>query len=197
MAPEKAEKVALSLRQMHNTRERHYHTWKHVTKLLDYAYDPRFEMEEDDRIALRLAILFHDSVYSTNAAEYAQNEIRSVMLLEKYGEETGISEPTIRRAAALILDQDRTELGKFFHDIDYAVLGSKPEEYAVYREDVRREWHGQVTEAEYRAGRKQFLERIIHAEVRGKKALFRSGYFQRTLGEAARINAQKELDTLE
>lgn len=53
---------------------RHYHTWSHIESMWKHlGVIPEYAEHTD---AIRLAVLFHDVVYSTQPQTYGLNEVR-------------------------------------------------------------------------------------------------------------------------
>jgi predicted metal-dependent HD superfamily phosphohydrolase len=147
---------------------RSYHGTEHLTHALDslVVLDP-------DRRAPRsvpLALWFHDAVHDGTAGE---DEARSAALAEDLlaplTSSTGsltISAPEIAEVRRLVLltahhapDPDDRE-GALVSDADLAVLGSAPDRYLRYTEQVRREY-AHVPDEVFRPARATVLEQIL------------------------------------
>lgn len=53
----------------YNESHRHYHNLEHIAEMLNFVDNPSkiFELTGDEKVALRLAVIFHDVVYDTTA----------------------------------------------------------------------------------------------------------------------------------
>lgn len=153
-----AEEKLLKIRQAYNTQSRHYHNWKHVVAILDYIFDPKYQLNNEERVTLSLAAMYHDIVYTTNLSEYGNNEKLSAEILKADLEKTGMDPKRIEDIISMILDTSDTRLAALFHDFDYAIVGSPSPVYATYAVDVSREWTSNIPKSEFTAGRGKFLK---------------------------------------
>jgi predicted metal-dependent HD superfamily phosphohydrolase len=145
---------------------RHYHSWKHVEGCFEEAAGMRF----DDPLTLHAALLFHDAVYVAGAKD---NEARSAKLAaELLRAHTQFRDTQIARVEQLImLTANHAALpagaprdDALLVDIDLGILATPAAVYDRYAENVRLEWvPGVVNDAQYRAGRGDFLRRTLAA----------------------------------
>lgn len=169
---------------------RFYHTLNHIHKCFT-AYDEVVHLF-DDPLAVALAIWFHDIEYDTKRSD---NEERSAALLLAVTPTLKLDPTTAEKAAHMILhtkhhgseglDNDT----KLFLDIDLSILGSSPDEYDTYADDIRKEY-AWVPDEMYRESRKAILESFL---ARGK--IFQTEAFGH-LEAPARANIQRELGRL-
>jgi predicted metal-dependent HD superfamily phosphohydrolase len=176
---------------------RHYHDGEHVTELLSW-----YERVADDAAWQRprevlLALLFHDAVYVAgrhdNEAESAQLARASIA---RWLPDAALD---VERVEQLILLTARhgtlrpTEVdpeAALFLDCDMSILGAEPARFDRYERGVAAEY-ATVPAALYRAGRRQFLERLLASE-----RIFLSDYFHARLDATARANLARALSQL-
>lgn len=171
---------------------RHYHTFEHIGYMHDglVTYFP----ESADSEALKLAITYHDCVYT--AGDPANEELSADAMLQEL--EGSVDPDVLGEAARLImLTKDHTvrslydEIGKVLIDLDLAGLGSSQQRYDRNTATVRQEF-GAVSEQDWRAGREKFLRGMLD---RSRIFLTETGA---DLWEApARQNLERELASLE
>lgn len=136
-----------------------------------------------------LAIVYHDFVYS---ATHKDNEERSARVMRDRMVKSGLPAPLIERTAFHILatkqhapsnDPD-TDL---FTDADLSILGSSPERYHVYADQVRREYR-RFPDLLYKPGRRKVLAHFL-----AMPRIFKTPYFWARFEEQARVNLNAEL----
>jgi predicted metal-dependent HD superfamily phosphohydrolase len=159
-----SEPVFVRARAEYESSARHYHDWRHVeacvAQLESLACDhPR---------TVFLAIVFHDAVY---VAGRSDNEVKSAELARTILEaekcasvaELEAIDRLIRatanhRAYATSADRDLAVM----LDIDLAILGAPRDDYARYARAIHDEYvPSATTEARFRIGRLEFLERTL------------------------------------
>eukprot|EP01063_Lacrimia_lanifica_P011230 TRINITY_DN1804_c0_g1_i1.p1 TRINITY_DN1804_c0_g1~~TRINITY_DN1804_c0_g1_i1.p1 ORF type:complete len:728 (+),score=298.71 TRINITY_DN1804_c0_g1_i1:45-2228(+) len=132
------------LRDRYTARGRCYHTLQHLEEM--FTLFGEAELENPRRVAA--AIFFHDAVYDATAPP-AQNEKDSAVMWERYARSCGgaYTEDDIAAVSAYIVRTATHMAGPAegdlaaFLDIDLAVLGRAPAEYAEYAEAISREYH--------------------------------------------------------
>lgn len=140
--------------------QRHYHTLAHIGSCLELAADA--PLAGPDRDVVEFALWFHDVVYDPRRAD---NEALSAWLVRDWMDEVGVSGSA--RVAALVLMTAGHEIGsdadlatQVVHDADLSILGSSPDGYARYREQIRREY-AWLSDEEFRSGRRLVLEAFL------------------------------------
>lgn len=138
--------------------QRHYHTWAHVQA----CFAARDRLGARHSPAVDLALLFHDAVYDPLARD---NEAKSAELLLEEGRRAWLDEPTLQRAAELIVATQRHEAGvdaeaQVVLDADLSILGQPREVFDAYERDVRAEF-SMFEDAAYASGRRAVLERFL------------------------------------
>lgn len=174
---------------------RAYHGWRHVEALLDLWWRHRATLH--DPKAVRLAILYHDAVYDPRRDD---NESRSAALLR--ASEAGRVPPArLDAAEAMVLATARHLVPeglpapvaadmRCFLDMDLAILGAAPGEFAAYDDAIRAEY-AHVADAGYHAGRAAVLRRLL-----ARNPLYLTEPFRAALDAPARRNLSAALARL-
>ena len=164
---------------------RAYHTLTHIDHMLGLL-----DNSEQHTDALELAVWFHDVIYDPRSQT---NEADSAKLFEEMSK-AGPAESLISETTRLIIATDhRTPIPssaaeKLIRDIDLSILGTTPENYHNYSQQIRFEYK-HVEEQDYRNGRRKVLEHFL------TKPIYLTGNF-RILEQAARLNLTTELQQL-
>lgn len=159
---------------------RHYHTLRHIGEMLDV-------LPHADETVLA-AVWFHDAVYGGSA-----NEEQSAMLARQALTELRFPADVIVTVEMLILatkTHDPAQVDPRFHaflDADLAILGSAPERYREYSEQVRREYE-HVPDAIFRGARAAILDRFL-----ARPRIYASDEFRARFEQQARDNIVWEL----
>jgi predicted metal-dependent HD superfamily phosphohydrolase len=176
--------------------DRHYHDLRHIETLLALAEEHAREISDNE--AIEAAIWFHDAVYDTRKAdnEGQSAELATKLLAGVAAEERLEFIAAMIRASAnhripVSMQAPAADDCALFLDMDLAILGSPPEEFAAYERAVRREY-GWVPEKEWLAGRSQVLRNFL-----ARPFIFASPQFQRSHEAAARSNLKRSLAMLE
>jgi predicted metal-dependent HD superfamily phosphohydrolase len=167
---------------------RRYHSTVHLLVVLDMVDWLAGHAAAAD--VVRLAAWFHDAVHDPHRGD---NEQRSAELAEQRLGGLGIAPHIVEEVARLVLltashtpgSEDRN--GAVLCDADLAVLGSPPDQYAVYAAAVRAEY-ADLPEAVFRAGRVAVLQRLLALPV-----LFHTPPARQRLERQARQNLAAEL----
>jgi len=170
------------------TKERHYHTLKHIKHMLIYLHD--FELTLIERTKLELAIWFHDVVYDSRNKD---NEVRSAEKFAGFAKHAGFKQSIFDEIISLILitkhvDSPRNRLEEIICDCDLKELAT--DNWKKNSENVRKEY-AFLSDDEWKEGRSEFLMSML-----SKEHIFHTDTYKGILEDAARINIQKELDTL-
>lgn len=169
---------------------RHYHTLAHLAHCID-GLDTHRELAENPA-EIEAALWFHDAVYDPRAAD---NEVRSAALAREVFTRAKVAATHVDRIDQLILatrahETDGTADTALLLDLDLAVLGASPADYARYAEAIRREY-AWVPEPEYRAKRAAVLRRFM-----ARPALFLTPSLHRLFEAPARRNLAAEIERL-
>lgn len=183
---------------LYRTPCRAYHTIDHIDRcmvVLDTIEEPLV-----DKVAAELALFWHDAVYVIGA-EPGRNEEQSSAILRAL--ERSLVPQRLTLACLAIRDTAHHDPlpGDAFGvngattravvDVDLSILGAKGWEYARYVDQVQSEW-GHLTEAEWSAGRGEFLRGML-----GKERIFALKEMRDRLEGPARENMRAELHALE
>ena len=171
---------------------RFYHTWGHVRVCLEELAPARPVCR--DQIAVELALWCHDAVYDPRAKD---NEKRSAAIARSAAVEMGLGESVAAETEALVLatthGENEGERGTWATDIrvvldvDLAILGRPPREFAAYEAGIRAEYSF-LPDQDYRKGRRQVLESFLRRPLIYRTELFRERYERQ-----ARSNIQESL----
>jgi predicted metal-dependent HD superfamily phosphohydrolase len=185
------------LANRYNAPDRHYHNFEHVRHVLSAvgweSRPPLATRRTTSAASLPFAAWFHDAIYDSRAKD---NEQRSADYAREVLQSLGIPADVREETARLIL-LTRTHQttpddvrGQQLLDADLAILAAEPEQYDAYAAAIRKEY-GWVADNDYRAGRRQVLERFLARP----RIYFTERMF--TAGEArARANLAREIAAL-
>mgnify|MGYP000993579394 CR=1 FL=1 len=170
---------------------RHYHNLNHVSQCLQ-EFDRVRNLANDPPI-VELAIWFHDAVYDTHRKD---NEAQSARLAETLLARLGIGQEVMTRVADFILMTRHLPGtfppdGQLLVDLDISILGAPRPLYKQYSEAIRKEFHW-VSDAEYRVGRGQVLNRFL-----ARESLYHTEHYRSELETRAQRNIQSEISLLE
>jgi len=168
---------------------RHYHTLTHIAACLGWLH--RFEANADHSEEVELALWFHDVIYTPGAGD---NEQRSAQLARDRLAALGVADDPIGRVARHIQATEHHPAGTgdtaLVIDLDLTILGSPPQAFDRFEEQIRREY-GQVPEAMYRAGRCHVLESFLSRPV-----IYSVPPIRERLEAAARTNLARRVGEL-
>ena len=171
---------------------RHYHSERHLEACLRQLEDIH-NLDGRERQVLRWAILWHDAVYEAGLHD---NEERSAPLAEEELLACGVAPADAAEVARLIraTAKHRTDggdrLGALLISIDLSILGTDPDAYRQYVENVRKEY-AHVPDPLWQTGRAAVLERLLNADP-----IFPNAEFRSRLERQARHNMKNELRSL-
>jgi predicted metal-dependent HD superfamily phosphohydrolase len=173
---------------------RRYHSFQHIRACLELARQIPFDRPE----RALLALLLHDAIYAPGRKD--NEELSAQFAGEMLASESRLEAADIAAVQRMIrLTADHASDGsgmsadeKRVLDIDMSVLGGSWQEYLAYCGGVFGEFcPGVVDEAQYRAGRRAFLERQL-----ARPGIFLLPEFRSTFELSARANIRRELDEL-
>lgn len=182
----------LRARAAYGEPHRRHHDERHLDdclRLLDNVHD----LSDDERRALRWAILGHDAIYDPTRSD---NEERSAELAYRELAGCGVDEGTsseVRRLVLLTKDHradERDRLGALLLSIDLSILASDEARYREYASGVRQEY-AHVPDDDWRAGRAAVLGRLLGADP-----LYPDPTFSARFEAKARRNMAQELKAL-
>lgn len=138
--------------------DRFYHNLEHIQHVLQTA--ELLQEKTRNAFAVKLAAWLHDVIYDSKASD---NEERSADYARQLC--AALVLPDADAVASLIL-KTKTHLAEndtdaqVLIDADLAILGAGLADYRVYATRIRREY-AWVPDADYRAGRRQVLEKFL------------------------------------
>ncbi len=171
--------------------DRHYHNLGHIQDLLARA--AAYEEQIEDYDVLRFSIWYHDLIYN---ALRKDNEVQSADFAEKRLSKTQLAAAKIQRCVQQIIltqkhntaDQPTDE--QYLIDFDLSILGSSWEDYIVYTENIRKEYHWYPAFA-YKKGRKKAMLTFLE-----RKQIYQTDVYFERYEQMARENISKEIDLL-
>jgi predicted metal-dependent HD superfamily phosphohydrolase len=175
----------------YETLERKYHDIEHLYKVT-YRVNKLSEQEglnNKQYTSLIIAAMFHDAVYTPGSKN---NEVKSAAITTNILLATNNLDLDFGVITSLILftiyDRPaRNLLEKILHDADWEGFGQRWSVYEKHSRDIRAEYPN-VSDEQFRAGRKQFLESVQFP------LFYLDG--QEELENNAMSNVQRELETL-
>lgn len=168
---------------------RHYHTLRHLDSLLAelLPFNNLFENWE----SIVFAIAYHDVIYNVLKSD---NEEKSATYAVQKLKDIQAPSSVIDQCNSFILATKKHEKAdnetNLFIDADLSILGSKPEAYQVYTEQIRKEYKI-FPDLLYRPGRKKVLAHFLAMD-----RIFKSDEFAGRYESQARLNLSAELETL-
>lgn len=189
MLPTYIENVLTSI---YNSKDRYYHTNKHLKKMLDtldilienYYIDKKIDTD-----LMTTAILFHDAVmFEENDVEKSAR-IAELLLKDIYTEEQ------IEHIKNLIMATDYSTITDKFdeqliRDLDLFILASDWSEYYEYMKGIFYEYGKDIPLTRYIEGRKRVLENMLQWETIYETDIFKE------YNDKARENIKRELKEL-
>lgn len=160
--------------------DRYYHNINHIASCFKELNDV---IEIDNRLALEVAIWFHDAVYNT------QCNINEELSAELVKEKLGISSALI---TGLIMDtkhcdEPKTDDGKVIADIDLSILGQSKEIFDEYEKCIRLEYSC-VSDADFSIGRSNVVRKFLK-----RPYIYWTEYFRNKYEDKARENLLRSL----
>jgi predicted metal-dependent HD superfamily phosphohydrolase len=166
---------------------RRYHTVEHLTECLS-LFDDAIDLASQPA-QVEAAIWFHDAVYDLAGS---RNEENSALLAQSILSEAKVSTSVIDRISELIMATKHHTVpvdndAKLLVDIDLAILGSVPERFSVYEQQIKAEYSF-VPTAEFNEKRSQILTSFLN-----RSRLYHTDFFFTRLENQARSNIQNAL----
>lgn len=170
---------------------RHYHDLSHILQLvsLQQAYADRIR---DNEVVL-FSIFFHDIIYNARQSDNEEKSATAAVIhLRKIGfpaeKITAVNDFIIATKTHINIQQD-PDLD-YFLDFDLQILGTAPEAYRQYTQQIRQEY-SIYPDLLYKPGRKKAMKHFLEMP-----SIFRTPAFRELYEENARRNIQAEIDTL-
>lgn len=175
--------------------QRHYHTWDHITALLEHFGSIASDLNDPE--ATLWALYWHDAVYDPSRSD---NEDVSADLLLTEAEGL-LNKASLMRAVRIIRatkqhivpdeisGSDRHDL-QLFLDIDLSILGASESVFETYENNIRKEY-AFVPEAVYFQARSTILAGFLKRD-----RLYFSDYFYNKWERTARGNLERSIARL-
>ncbi|MCB1582044.1 MAG: N-methyl-D-aspartate receptor NMDAR2C subunit [Xanthomonadales bacterium] len=179
-----------TLYEAYAEKHRHYHTQKHIDAMLKH-----FDAVSDLAIQpaeLELAIWFHDAVYKPLSKS---NELESAQWAKQFLSSCNYDLEGQERVFKLIMATEHnghihSNDEKLVVDIDLTILGTPPDIYDVFEENVRKEYR-LVPWFIYRKKRKEILKSFLN-----RPSIYQTQYFIDKFEETARVNISSTIAAL-
>lgn len=187
MMPDPVAELVIFAQERYEANGLPYHNWDHVVAMMAMLLDWNPLLSEEDRIALEMAILFHDVVYDPQRSD---NEERSAIIATHQLSRTKYSHLSDQVASAILATAHHhptNELEKLLVDLDLAILAS--DQYDEYTQAIRKEFSF-VSDDDFKKGRGRFLEAYL-----AKEPLFWTTYGT-ALTAKAKANMEHEIQQL-
>ncbi|EIC29648.1 MULTISPECIES: HD domain-containing protein [Methylomicrobium] len=169
---------------------RHYHTLRHLAECFGHLSElaPYLSHKPESELAL----WFHDAVYDPHRTD---NEALSAAWAADSARSLGVAEPTARRIARLIITtrhnaEPEGNDAEAVTDADLGILSADAGRFFQYEAQIRQEY-AWVPEADFRAGRAEFLARLLD-----RPHIFSTERFRRRYEARARANLQASVRRL-
>lgn len=183
--------VYAELRAAYSESHRFYHTTEHIAsclRRLDEAAELAASLEE-----VEVALWFHDAVYAPRSRS---NELKSADWASDFLRLGGASEERRTRVRRHIMATEHSAAptdpdSALVVDIDLTILGSSPEDYQVFEQNIRREYKW-VPGPLYRHKRREVLGSFL-----GRPSIYSTDYFRDRYEPRARANLRAAIRALE
>lgn len=141
---------------------------------------------------LEIALWFHDAIYQTRQKpDEPNNEQRSAEWASQFLHRCGVNPVTIEQVAQFIMATQHHQASnadeQLMVDIDLAILGSPPERFAQYQQQIRAEYDF-VPPALFAVKRREVLDGFYQ-----RSRIYQTDYFYGHYEQQARQNLQAAL----
>lgn len=169
---------------------RYYHTIEHIKSCLGLFDLIKGELSSPGIV--EMALWLHDVIYNPRKNN---NEEMSSMFAKELLSRIGVSSTDSKSVSELIMATKHpfiptNEEQQYIIDIDLAVLGSSPEKYDQYSEQIEMEYT-HIPSFLYKRGRLKVLESFLK-----QNTIFNTEYFSSKYENMARNNLQREIGRL-
>jgi predicted metal-dependent HD superfamily phosphohydrolase len=177
---------------------RAYHNMSHIRQMLKSLRDTGIFEKNPLGVNLKgmlLAIHYHDIVQEIDRSDNEEASVNYMRgnIFRKDNEASLLHYSDVLVAERLILatKHDGRKLQHYdeqlIHDLDLVILGQLPEKFAQYEKQLRKEYL-HISNAKYRRGRMEFLERRL-----GASPIYLTQAFRRMYEDQARENIIESL----
>lgn len=170
---------------------RYYHTLDHIENMYTELLAVKDSIEDWDTILF--ALFYHDIIYnsSKNNNEALSAELATERLKALHYPAKKVNKCVIHILATKGHSSDKDNDTNFFTDADLSVLGSLPDIYVNYSENVRKEYFVFPDDI-YRLGRIKVLEHFL-----SMPCIYKTDYFRGKYEKQARENLKNEIEKLQ
>lgn len=178
----------LELEKAYSKKSRHYHNLTHLEEMIDGFETYRDKLQNPSEILF--SIFYHDFVYSASKKD---NELKSAeYALAIIPENVDLNKQLIFDAicATQQHQQNAIEDINWLIDFDLKILTKDWEDYKIYFEQIRKEYHI-YPDFLYKPGRAKALKHFLENEF-----IFQTEEFRDLYEEKARVNIEKEISFL-
>lgn len=172
------------LLQAYTEPQRYYHTVQHIVECLDLFYQIKPALNDPQAVAL--AIWFHDVVYNPQATD---NEEKSAKLMQQscgqIFEKNDLEKAYLWIMATKQHQATQEQDLNFLLDIDLAVLGSSPQRFIEYEQQIQKEYAWVAPEI-YMQKRREVLQYFYQMQP-----IYQTSYFQQCYEVQAKNNLKQ------
>jgi predicted metal-dependent HD superfamily phosphohydrolase len=189
--PDKASKIYRELFYLYEAPGRHYHNLFHVYMIVAENFQP-IRHQLADRLAVHMAIWFHDAIYDTKASD---NEEQSADLAKEKIKELGLPDAFGKKVSDLILttkhlSKPKESDAQYLVDMDLAIFGQPEVIFNNYVGEMRLEY-GWKSDADFAKDKKDLVERFLK-----RRLIYCTDFFQNKYEVQARKNLERSLEKL-
>lgn len=171
-------------------KNRHHHNLVHIEHVINELKSIQTEVLDWD--VLLFSAFYHDIVYQSTAKD---NEELSAAFAQCRLSKIQFPETKIKHVVNQILATKTHEFSSdldthYFLDADLSILGHDWESYEQYSTSIKKEY-AIYPDFLYNLGRKKALIHFL-----SRQGIFQTPYFKNKYEKQARINIQREIDTL-
>lgn len=184
-----------SLKERYATPPRAYHNLRHVADVLRHYHHVGEHVGWRQPAEVWLAALYHDAIYEAGRRD---NEARSAGFataeIARWLPDAGVDAAQVAQLIELTARHGALDIGDvdgeaaLFLDCDMAILAAPADEFDAYDRAIAEEYRGVIDDAEFRAGRRRFLEDLL-----GSERIYLSDHFHERWDAAARANLVRAL----
>ncbi len=192
MSEDHSYKLWKEIVKYYSKRNRHYHTLRHISDMIQkYYFTYEENLKNPDEVLF--AIFYHDIIYKTTRSD---NELQSAVFMDARLKDTELSEKQLSFIFECIQSTKKHELSdnqdiNYLLDMDMAILGQPWSEYNKYINSVRKEYRIYPSFM-YNKGRKEVLRKFLSQE-----RIFNTNNFFKSYEKSARENIERELKLYE
>lgn len=176
--------------RQHSENSRHYHSIQHL-KSVWQQLQPVREKIEDWPVVL-FTIVYHDLIYNV---QQSNNEEKSAEAAVEQLQAIGLAKDRVDRCYKHIIATKGHGVAEdpdtnYFTDADLSILGSDPDTYRIYAQNIRKEYRIYPSFT-YNPGRRKVLQHFLDLP-----RIFKTDHFYALYEEQARINISGEISSL-